>query len=272
MTDNPLSSEDPQAQLKPPTAPTAASPIPQAPEVVPQPPHSDTPVSLPPTEPAMDEAAKQEFLWHTHEYLGEFARFADTKAAFAGAIAAALLGALYSAKAHVPLQEPFRHWAFFTWLAALGALFLFASIVLALWTVWPRLRSTQTKGFIYWGSIAQHRTIEHLQTSFHSQSARTLNDHLLHHVFDISSKVCIPKYRHVSLCILALSLGGLLASAALILQDAPEKTPPTARTPLSPPPCKNGAASCEPWERDWSKIDLKSGTIVTKEGTIVQPH
>src|SRR4051794_39473072 len=51
----------------------------------------------------LDDAAKHEFLWHTHEYLNEYARFADTKAAFAGAIASALIGALYSAKAHMPI-------------------------------------------------------------------------------------------------------------------------------------------------------------------------
>src|SRR5262249_7698300 len=45
-----------------------------------------------------DEAAKREFLWHTHEYVNEYVRFADTKAALAGAIASTLVGALYTAK------------------------------------------------------------------------------------------------------------------------------------------------------------------------------
>jgi hypothetical protein len=173
----------------------------------------------------MDEASKQEFLWRTHQYLGEYARFGDTKAAFSGAIASALLGALYSAKAHVPLlQTSFQQWALSTWLAALGALLLFASVALAIWTVLPRLRSTQSKGFIYWGSIAAHGNVGLLQTSFHSQSAHTLSDHLLHHVFDISTKVCIPKYRSLSLCIWVLCVGAFLAAAALVLQDLPYKT------------------------------------------------
>jgi hypothetical protein len=38
------------------------------------------------------------------------------------------------------------------------------------------------------------------------------------------------------------------------------------------PPCKNGAATCEPWERNWSKGELKPGSVVTKEGSIVPPH
>ena len=174
-------------------------------------------------EPAMDEAAKQEFLWHIHQYLGEYARFGDTKAAFAGAIASALLGALYGAKAYVPLvKTPYSQWLPVTWLAATSGLFLLASIVLAIATVLPRLRGTVSKGFIYWGNIAAYGEVEQLRTSFHAQSARTLNDHLLHHIFDISFRVCIPKYRSVTLCIWTLVVGGFLAAAAaLLLQGMP---------------------------------------------------
>jgi hypothetical protein len=38
------------------------------------------------------------------------------------------------------------------------------------------------------------------------------------------------------------------------------------------PPCKDGAATCDPWERDWSKGKPKLGSIVTKQGGPVQPH
>jgi hypothetical protein len=199
-----------------------------------------THAALPTAGPETDEAAKQEFLWHTHQYLGEYARFGDTKAAYAGTVAAALLGALYTAKAHVSVvQTRYVEWPPSTWLTVIAALFLFMSIGLAIWTILPRLRSTQSNGFIYWGSIAAYKNLELLQTSFHSQSARTLNDHLLHHVFDVSSKVCVPKYRTVSLCIWALCIGGIVALAALVLQDvAPKTVPvptPTTAAPFTTP-------------------------------------
>jgi hypothetical protein len=38
-------------------------------------------------------------------------------------------------------------------------------------------------------------------------------------------------------------------------------------TPL--PPCRNRAASCNPWERDWSNTRLPSGSIVTDQGVIL---
>ena len=188
--------------------------------------------------PALDEAAKHEFLWHTHEYLGEYARFADTKAAFAGTIASALIGALYSAKAHLALMQAPGEWTIAAWLTAAAGAFLIASIVLAVWTVLPRLRSTQSKGFVYWGAIANHGTVELLQTSFHSQSARTLNDHLLHHVFDISKKVCLPKYRAVTLCIWAVVIGGFLSAAALMVADIPPAVPSTSPSPAATTPVR----------------------------------
>lgn len=185
--------------------------------------------------PAMDEAAKQQFLWHVHQYLGEYARFGDTKAAFSGAIASALLGALYSAKAHMPLlSASWDQWTLSTWLSAMGGVFLLASVALAIWAVWPRLGSTQSEGFVYWDSIAAHGTIERLQNAFNEQPARALNDHLLHHVFDISKQVCIPKYRAIALCIWSLCIGSLLAAAALVSQDLPHKTVPAAAPTLSP--------------------------------------
>jgi hypothetical protein len=167
----------------------------------------------------MDEVAKQGFLWNTHTYLNEYARFADTKAGFAGTAAAALLGALYSAKGHVPLvQTSFQQWTFSTWLAFFAIVLLVSAVLLAVWTIRPRLRSTQDKGFIYWSSVAAHKRVELLYTSFHGQSPRTLNDHLLQHIFDLSTKVCVPKYRHVSLCMLFLVIGGFLAGWALLIQ------------------------------------------------------
>ena len=183
--------------------------------------------------PAMDEAAKQNFLWNTHGYLNEYARFGDTKAGFAGTAAAAFLGALYSARAHVPVvQTSFHQWTVSSWLVLLGTVFLVLSVLLAVWTIRPRLRSTQTKGFIYWGSIAAHQRLELLQTSFHGQSARTLNDHLLHHVFDISTKVCVPKYRYVSLCMLCLVIGSILGGSALLLQDQQQGSTVSSPSPV----------------------------------------
>src|ERR1041385_7238416 len=61
-----------------------------------------------------------------------------------------------------------------------------------------------------------------------------------------------------------------------ILIPVPSLTLPHGQTTVSPerqaPHCENGGATCLPWERDWSTVDLKPGSIVTKQGTIVHPR
>jgi hypothetical protein len=175
---------------------------------------------------SVDEVAHQEFLRMTHTHLNEYARFADTKAAFAGAVASALLGGLYTAKAHIPIVTTAYHqWPTATWLAVCAGFLLCASVALGVWTVLPRLRGTPEsgtpeKGFIFWKDIADHGSFTELQESFHSHTARQLNDRLLKHVWVLSKHVLIPKYRAVLGCIWALALGAFLAICALMLQDA----------------------------------------------------
>jgi hypothetical protein len=38
------------------------------------------------------------------------------------------------------------------------------------------------------------------------------------------------------------------------------------------PVCKNGASSCEPWERDWSNGELKPGSVVSEKGVVIRPN
>lgn len=38
------------------------------------------------------------------------------------------------------------------------------------------------------------------------------------------------------------------------------------------PPCKNGAPTCKPWERDWANRHLEPGSVITERGTVVSPN
>jgi hypothetical protein len=171
-----------------------------------------------------DEGGRQQFLWNAHRYVNEYARFADSKAAFAGTLAGGLLAALYAAKAHVDvLSTSFDQWTLPAWLTVMAAALLAVSVGLAVWTVMPRLGSSQRTGFIYWGAIATHGTVDRFQEAFVRQSAHALNEHLAHHLFDLSVHVCIPKYRHAQWCIWCLWIGAVLAAAALIIKDVPAR-------------------------------------------------
>lgn len=210
---------DPDETLPPPITPLAKPLVLQAVGV------SADDTALAPQPPAtiedtLDDAAKQAFLWKVHDYLGEYARFADTKAAFAGTLAGAMLGALYGARLFTPLVSiSFHVWTFSNWLSLAAALFLVSAVCLTLHTVYPRLRATQGQGFIFWGNLKAFQNAETLRTSFHSQSAKTLNDHLLNQNFTVAKFVCTPKYRNISLALILLGLGGVCAVGALLSKD-----------------------------------------------------
>jgi len=62
------------------------------------------------------------------------------------------------------------------------------------------------------------------------------------------------------LAILTLLLVGQAASAEQVTD------PELLRQLNEPPPCKSGAATCEPWDRDWSDTDNRFAKYVQ------QPH
>lgn len=160
---------------------------------------------------------KQSFLWQTHSYLAEYARFADTKAAFAGTIAGALIGYLFSAGLFTPLvKTPIRSWTFVSWTSGIGGLLLSGCIVLAICVVYPRLRWHGRPGFVFWRAVTAHGSAEDFTKAFSSETQESLIQELAGQVFTVSKYVCTPKYRNASYCLLCLGAGSLLAVLALL--------------------------------------------------------
>jgi hypothetical protein len=63
----------------------------------------------------------------------------------------------------------------------------------------------------------------------------------------------------------------LMLDAKAAVETAFKSRYPDCRSMDKAPPCKNGSQACDPWERDWSKTELKPVTTVTKEGNILEP-
>ena len=206
-------------------------------------PGSDSAASAPPPDnllphsPELGKATQQEFLWHTHDNLAEYARFADTKAAFAGTLAGALVGCLYGAGLFSALvQTSICKWTFTSWMSFLSGLLLSASILLAGFVVYPRLKSSEKKGFIFWGGIAAFGSAAEFKAAFRANTDKDLDEELQKQIFDVAKHVLVPKYRNVSLCLWALVIGAALAATALMLKElhTPGATPVTLRsTPLT---------------------------------------
>ena len=128
-------------------------------------------------------------------------------------------GALYGAGLFVPVvSNSYRTWAVVSWIAAGAGIALALAIALAIATVYPRLRSVDGQGFIFWKNIVSFRNRDSFRTSFDSQSAHTLNEHLLNQNYSIAKHVCTPKYRKISFCLILLSVGAALAAGAFMLK------------------------------------------------------
>lgn len=95
-----------------------------------------------------------EFAYFVHQYLRDFIKFADQKAAFIMAIASAILAFLTRQGAYKSLLTPIRERGLPEWAASSSFLFIALAGLLALLAVLPRLGS-KAVGIIYWKGILQ---------------------------------------------------------------------------------------------------------------------
>jgi hypothetical protein len=125
--------------------PTVAGPIPLAPE--------DS-KSLESQHDSTKELSKEhgQYAYFVHQYIRDFIKFADQKAAFIMAIASAILAFLIKQDAHKSLLTPIRDRGLPEWAAFSSLLLIAIAALLALLVVLPRL-SSKGKGIIYWKGI-----------------------------------------------------------------------------------------------------------------------
>jgi len=188
--------------------------------VLAEPPAVVVPPSMPPiSQVAATSPIREEFLWKVHSYINEYVRFADTKAGFCVALAAAVMGALYSAKAHTQFMgTPPLQWPLLAWLSIAAFAALFASIVFAVSAVRPRLWIHSSKGLIFWDSISKHGSPEAFSSAVLNEPASELDSHVAHHLYSLSA-VCRRKYKYVNAAILAGVLGGGLGAIVLLFRQ-----------------------------------------------------
>jgi hypothetical protein len=105
------------------------------------------------------------------------------------------------------------------WITATGGLILCVAIFSAVRVVYPRLRHSRKRGLIFWEAIAAFGTTANFKTAFREKTDDDLTEALQHQVFDVAKLVLVPKYRNVSLCLLALMLGSALAGTALLFKN-----------------------------------------------------
>ncbi len=229
MNEEPTPQQPPQqtAQVQPALAPPPAEALPllhqatttgegRAPAAVAQPTIVAVPLAAPTAAPLH---SRQEFLWSVHAYINEYIRFADSKAGFCVALDAAVMGALYTAGTHTQfMTAPPLQWTLLAWISFAAFAALFASIVLAVSAVRPRLWIQSTKGLIFWDSITKHGNPDAFTNAVVSEPVPELDTHLAHHLYSLST-VCRRKYKYVNVSIVTGVLGGILGAIALLFRS-----------------------------------------------------
>jgi hypothetical protein len=195
-----------------------ASPNPPVPPAAPMPPIAETlPVGPTPspatTAPSDNGKDRLDFLWKVHGYTNDYIRFADSKAAFVAATVIVLIGALVASRVFDSFGGtlPARIWWAFGALALLLLSFLFA-----LWAIKPRLHSTTPKGYIYWGSVIEHKEDLVYAMECGKLTSADLEMNVSRHIYTLAG-ICHHKYFWTNLAMLTGSAGGILAGSVVLV-------------------------------------------------------
>lgn len=153
--------------------------------------------SIKPPEADVTQPTKiTEFQWkfaeETHQYVREYIRQADLKAAFFFAGTTALIAFLYKAKLiQLWLKLP-TQWRFLDMLSFVTTIGLAISVFACLVTVFPRLKGSK-RGYVFFGAIAEFDSAKEYATDVLQRDIPQLMEAKLCHVYDLA-KVCGRKY------------------------------------------------------------------------------
>lgn len=156
-----------------------------------------TPASIRP--PDIETAALgkiTEFQWkfaeETHQYVREYIRQADQKAAFFFAGATALIAFLYKANLVQTWVKLPTQWVFVDMLSFIATVGLAVSALACLATVFPRLKGSK-RGHVFFGAVAEFESRKDYATDVLQRDIGELIEAKLCHVHDLSI-VCGRKY------------------------------------------------------------------------------
>ncbi len=158
--------------------------------------------------PSADHA---KFADEVHQYVREYIRIADQKAAFFFASATALLAFLHSRQTAARWLKAPAEWSVGDAFAFVAMVGLATSAAVLLAVVVPRLKSSK-RGIIYFGNIAEYETSAEYADDISRWSPPDLVRAKLQHGYELAN-VCRRKYLTL---VVGLWIGSVGAGAALI--------------------------------------------------------
>ena len=146
-----------------------------------------------------DQESLTRFAEETHQYIREYIRLADQKAAFFLGFSAALLSFLYSVNVSQRWLKSPTLWSWVDLVAFLAMVGLALAAILSFAVVIPRLKKSN-RGIIFWDSIAQFSSSLQYLERVHRATPEELVRTKLEHCFDLA-RVCQRKYRLLGLSV-----------------------------------------------------------------------
>jgi len=177
-----------------------------------------TPTSIRPPEPqdARLSAAIEpqwKFAEETHQYIREYIRQADQKAAFFFAGATALIAFLYKANlVHTWLKAP-ANWILTDTLSFVATVSLMVSAAACAGTILPRLQGPR-RGIVFFGAISGRQSGDDYADEVRKKTSSELVNAKLSHVHDLA-RICNTKFSTLRVGLWSGAIG--VASAVLLL-------------------------------------------------------
>lgn len=147
---------------------------------------------LEPKEPGKTTELQWKFAEETHQYVREYIRQADLKAAFFFAGATALIAFLYKANLVQRWVKLPTQWLFVDMLSFIATVGLAASVLACLATVFPRLKGSK-RGHVFFGAVAEFESRREYASDALQRAIVELIEEKLCHVHDLAV-VCEQKY------------------------------------------------------------------------------
>ncbi len=139
---------------------------------------------------------RTEFQWkfaeETHQYVREYIRQADQKAAFFFAGSTALIAFLYNAKLVHRWVKPPTQWSFVDMVSLAATIGLTVCALACLATVFPRLQGSK-RGHVFFGAIAEFDSRKDYASDVLQKDVSELMEAKLCHVHDLSG-ICGRKF------------------------------------------------------------------------------
>jgi len=155
------------------------------------------------------------FSERVHDYIRDYIRLADEKAAF-------VFGAAVAAGAVVYRLGPSLNWVgdLSSWTGSglgevLGLVFLALAAGSAIVVVIPRLRGSRA-GLIFWQAIAERENASEYAAEVKLRSAEELEEELIRHCYDLAV-ICKRKYRWLSVSFWSAIVGLLISISYVVL-------------------------------------------------------